>query len=173
MWIMTHADLCLSPPSACHSLSFSPSLLSSLTLSFPLFSLYHSVSVTVTMRAFGAPRRHSHVAAADMRMWPWLAAPWRATREHFKGCLTAGWEILCSPRGPRTSGFRHKLYVQTPHTRALEQGHEISCTVEPQVRCAADKIPWHMRTHDTRQHSALWSWPHVEENSVSYTVSVP
>lgn len=84
-------------------------------------ALYHSVSVTVTVRAFGVPRRHSHVAAADMRMWPWLAAPWRATREHFKGCLTAGWERLCSPWGLCTSGFRHERYVQTSNTHALER----------------------------------------------------
>lgn len=73
---MTYADLCLS--------FCSPAILfPSLHPSFPavLFhslcspALYHSVSVTVTVRAFGAPCRHSHVAVDDMRMWPWLAAP--------------------------------------------------------------------------------------------------
>lgn len=128
--IHVNNDSCRSPsfPSACLAfslfLSIPPSLPPRLSPSHSLSSpaLYHSVPVTVTVRAFGAPRRHSHVAAADMRMWPWLAAPWRATREHLKGCLTAGWEILGSPRGPRTSGFRRKLYVQTQNARAPEQG---------------------------------------------------
>lgn len=154
--IHVNNDSCRSPsfPSAClpfsSFLSIPPSLPPRLSPSYSLSSpaLYHSVPVTVTVRAFGAPRRHSHVAAADMRMWPWLAAPWRATREHLKGCLTAGWEILGSPRGPRTSSFRRKLYAQTQNTRALEQGHEISCSAEPQLRGAGHAHSWHMTTQN-------------------------
>lgn len=124
LWLMPISVFPLCLP-AILFLSLYPSFPSYLFHSLCSTARYHSVSVTVTMRAFGAPCRHSHVAVADMRMWPWLAAPWRATREHFKGCLTAGWEILCSPWGPRTSAFRYKLIVQKQHAHTLEQERKI------------------------------------------------
>lgn len=116
---------------SCRSLSFPSACLPfSFFLSIPLFppqlshslcspALYHSVSVTVTVRAFGAPRRHSHVAAADMRMWPWLAAPWRATREHFKGLLDS-W-VRDSPQPLRPTHLclqTQALRADTTRTRA-------------------------------------------------------
>lgn len=123
---MTHADLCLSPPPACQPSFFSLHLLPCLLLSHSLSSpaLHHSVSVTVTVCAFGVPGRHSHVAEADMRTWPWLAAPWTATWEHFKGCLTAGWETLCSRPKAHTppslvAGPLRRLHIHVSCTGAV------------------------------------------------------
>lgn len=128
---------------ACHSLS--PSL-------FPLFPApYHLLPVTED--AFGAPCRHIHIAAAYMRMRSWMAAPWRATREHFKGFLTAGWETLTSPWGPRTSNFRQALCAD--RTKVRGRTREISYTVANSMNSWLF-IP-------------LWSLPHWREQLVIET----
>lgn len=175
--IHVNYDSCpsLSSPSARLPSSFFPFIhpfLPNPSLSHSLCSaaLYHSVSVTVTVRAFGVPCRHSHVAAADMRMWPWLAAPWRATREHFKGCLTAGWEARRSPQGPRTSGFSCGLH-SAACTGVATRARNLMRRRATSATCRWENTPgtYTLVTHD--KEGALWSWPHVENNSVSYRVS--
>ena len=163
LWLMPISAFPLHPPSISF-LSLHPSLSPELSHSLCSPALYHSVCVTVTMHAFGAPRRHSHVAAADMRMWPWLAAPRRATREHFKGCLTAGWGILCSPEAqaplPSDTSFTCTHHIHKCVT--IQAWNVMAC--EGSARCNEKNIL-------TRRHnwfSALWSWPHVEKNSVSH-----
>lgn len=129
---------------ACHSLPSSPSLHS--FLCSPLFPApYHLLPVTE--RAFGAPCRHSHVAAADKRMWPWMAAARRATREHFKGFSTAGWE---SPRPAHLWLQKQALCADRKKVRARTR--EISYT-------AANSMYSWLRI-------PLWSLPHGREQPV-------
>lgn len=126
-----------------------PPLANSLVSLF-LLPLYHLVSVPVTACAFGVPGRHSHVALVDTRMWPWMAAPWRATREHFKGCMTAGWEIICNPEACAPLCLQSQA-LQTP--RAYLKS----------TLCACKEMTWHIQARDTKQQSTFWSWPHVEQ----------